>query len=200
MSTISVITPTIGRPSLKVMLDGLLPQLEVGDEVLIVGDGPQPAAKQLVDSLRSPFIKYWEHGPIWNYGNPQRNLAISVAKGDYIMFLDDDDRIEPKAIDIIKKAISENPGRIFMFKMDHVGHLLWREPKVVSGNISGQMFVCPNLKGRIGTWSSRYAADFDFITGTIALYPEERNIIIWKEEKTTVQGLAGLHVKAWRTS
>lgn len=192
LPTISIITPTIGRDSLKVMLDGLLPQIEDGDEVLIIGDGPQPNAKKIVDDLSSPRIRYWETPPIKNYGNPQRNEAIALANGDYLMFVDDDDTVDPNAISTIKNAAANNPGIPLMFKMLHAGYnILWDIPQVAYGHVSGQMFVLPNVKGKIGTWSGKYGADFDFITSTLALYPEGVGAVKFLEEIITVQGYAG---------
>ncbi len=192
MPSISIITPTIGRDSLKSMLDGLLPQLEAGDEVLIIGDGPQPNAKTIVDSLASPFIQYWETEPIRNYGNPQRNEAIARSKGDYLMFVDDDDTVDSHAVCTVRKAAKEFPGIPLMFKMLHNGHIiLWDVPQVAYGHVSGQMFVTPNVKGKVGTWSGKYGADFDFMTSTLALYPEGTAAVKFLEDVITIQGYAG---------
>lgn len=189
MTTVSIITPTIGRDSLKTMLDKLVPQLEDGDEVLVIGDGPQPNAKHIIDLVGDPLVKYSELGPIWNYGNPQRNLGIEQAKGDYIMFVDDDDVPCPDAIQAIKQAAQEFPGKPFMFRMQHPGLLLWRDTEVRMRNVSGQMFVPPNDKAKIGRWSGRYEADYDFITTTLGFYPE--NSLVWRQELITIQGFAG---------
>ena len=192
MPSISIITPTIGRDSLKSMLEGLLPQLADGDEVLIIGDGPQPNAKLIVEGLASPFIQYWESPLIRNYGNPQRNEAITKAKGDYLMFVDDDDTVDSQAIRTVKKAAKEFPDIPLMFKMLHNGHaILWDIPQVAYGHVSGQMFVTPNVKGKIGTWSGKYGADFDFMTSTLALYPEGAAAVKFLEDVITIQGYAG---------
>lgn len=190
--SIAIITPTIGRHSLKSMLDGLLPQLSRGDEVLIVGDGPQPNAKSIVDGLASPFIQYWETPFVGNYGNPQRNEAIAKATADYLMFVDDDDTVEAEAIGYVRKGAAENPGVPLMFKMLYDGYrILWDSPHVACGHVSGQMFVVPNVKGKIGTWSGKYAADFDFMMSTLALYPEGTGAVKFLEDMITIQGLAG---------
>ena len=41
---LTVITPTIGRASLRATLDSIAPQLLDGDEHLVIGDGMQPPA------------------------------------------------------------------------------------------------------------------------------------------------------------
>jgi len=190
--TVSIITPTIGRDSLKVMLSGLLPQLSQGDEVLIIGDGPQPNAKKIVDEIASAFITYWESPPIRNYGNPQRNEAIARAKASHIMFVDDDDTVKPTAIATVKKCLAKHPDDPMMFRMLYGGQkVIWQARKIEVGNVSGQMFITPNVKGRVGTWSGKYTADFDFITSTVALYPKGIKGVRFVNEVITVQGLAG---------
>jgi len=89
--TFTIVTPTIGRPTLKRTLDTIVPQLRDGDEMLVVGDGPQPAAYEMVRQLNSPLVHYWEYGPVFNYGNPQRNIAIERATAQWLHFIDDDD-------------------------------------------------------------------------------------------------------------
>jgi len=186
---ISVITPTIGRDSLRTMLDALVPQLEDGDEAIIVGDGPQPNAQRIVESYRNSRLIYLEQGPIRNYGNPQRNLAIKMAKGDYLFFVDDDDVPLKDCVKGVKAIASRNPGRPFMFRMYHGPGLLWETNEIRGGNISGQMFIPPNKPELLGEWSGKYAADYDFITSTLAKYPE--GALMWRGEIVVHQGCAG---------
>lgn len=191
MASIGIIIPTIGRQSLRTMLDRLLPQLATEDRVMIVGDGPQPVAKAIVDSLSSSLIHYLEHGPIRNYGNPQRNLAIEESGSDYVMFVDDDDLPSPHAVKAVKEAIAAHPGLPLMFRMRGPYHILWRVKRVEVCNVSGQMFVAPNVKDRIGRWSGRYEADLDFIKSTLALYPRKEQAVVWKEDIICTQGYVG---------
>lgn len=191
--TLSIITPTLGRESLKAMLDSLLPQLTQGDEVLVIGDGPRPRAGEICASYGNPIIKYWEIPLVMNFGNPQRNEAIKIAKCTHIHFLDDDDRSVDGAIATIKKVAAEFPGRPLMFKMPYSNSnsIIWRNPVVQVANVSGQMFVVPNDKGRLGKWSGKYAADYDFISSTCLLYPDKENSVVWRDEIIAQQGLAG---------
>lgn len=191
MPSVSVITPAIGRESLGIMLRNLVPQLSAGDEALVIGDGPQPVSSRIASEQNSPYVRYWEHAPIFNYGNPQRNAAIADAKGDYLLFVDDDDDVLPEAILRLKQAAAMHPGRPLMFKMRHLNRLLWASASVGLGNVSGQMFVTPNIKGRLGRWSGKYAADYDFITSTLAFYPGGEQAIVWREEILVVQGYVG---------
>jgi glycosyltransferase involved in cell wall biosynthesis len=191
MTRLSIITPTIGRASLRTMLSGLLPQLESTDEVFVIGDGDQPKAREIVKELASPLIQYWEIPLIRNFGNPQRNEAIKVAKGDYLCFVDDDDRVHPNYASVIKDLAGKNPGRPLMVRMKAFCGILWRDKNPSFGNMSGQMFVPPNVPDRLGKWSGKYEADFDFIWSTLNKYPDRERSIVWGEEVIVSQGWAG---------
>lgn len=200
-ASITIITPTIGRESLRKMLDVLVPQLLPSDEVIVIGDGPQPVAENIVRSFDRSEICYLEHGPIRNYGNPQRNLAISMARGKYIHFVDDDDVPALHALESIRRAAAEaesnGPPMPLMFRIHHgLAGEIWKTPSFAIGNVSGQMFVTPNVPGRLGRWSGAYAADFDFIATTVACYPEGESAIRWREENICTQGYAGTHPDA----
>ena len=188
--SITVITPTIGRASLRTMLEQLGPQLGEGDECLVLGDGPQPAAGHIVAGIANPRVQYIEHPEVRNWGNPQRNAAITRAKGDLLMFVDDDDQVLRDGVETIRRIGAEHPGRPLMFRIRHMESLIWRTPVVEYANVSGQMFIAPNVPTRVGRWSDAYGADFDYITSTLALYSEGANALVWREEITTIQGLA----------
>jgi len=189
MPSLTIITPTIGRPSLALMLAALVPQLQEDDECLVLGDGPQPAAEQVIAEVKSTRIRYVEHALVRNWGNPQRNTAIDMANGDLLVFIDDDDCPLPEGINTIRRVATQYPGRPLMFRMRHQGLLLPQSRTLVMGNMSGQMFVAPNVPGRIGRWSDRYAADFDYIETTMKHYNLED--LVWRDEITTVQGFQG---------
>ena len=173
------------------MLKHLVPQLRELDEALVIGDGPQPISARISSVQQSPLVRYWEHPPVFNYGNPQRNAAIAEAKGDYLLFVDDDDDVLPGGILTLKQVAAMHPGRPLMFKMRHLRKLLWERAFIGLGNVSGQMFVTPNVKGRVGRWSDKYAADYDFIRSTLALYPKGDSAVVWREEILVVQGFVG---------
>jgi glycosyltransferase involved in cell wall biosynthesis len=192
LSTFSIITPTLGRESLKTMLDSVLPQIMDRDEVIVIGDGPQPRAKEICKAAKSSRVTYYEVPFTGNYGNPARNDAIQKAKGTHLFFVDDDDVVLPEAIPAMRRAADKHPGVPLVFKMHHqlIG-IIYRSYRVAYGDISGQMFVVPNVKGKLGRWSGRYSADFDFITSTLALYPKKENSAVFLEEVTVKMGYSG---------
>lgn len=192
LPSLTVITPTVGRPSLERTLDSLVGQLHAGDEWLVVGDGPQPTAREAVERVQSrttATVRYLEHGPTGRWGNAQRQHAMSMAGGDYLWFVDDDDMAAAGAVQAIRQAIAEHPGHGFMFRMDTtsladstVGLVLWK----VAGDlrwrgVGGPMFVAPNDPQRLGRWDTDvYAQDWPYIRDTVRCYPD--GWLVWRPE------------------
>jgi glycosyltransferase involved in cell wall biosynthesis len=176
MLTLSIIIPTAGRPTLDRTVETLLPQVHEGDQVLVVGDGEQPRAQQLVCGLPSPPWHYFEYGPTRDTGKSQREFAIARATGNYVCFMDDDDIFTENALATIRRRAGEHPGRLLMFRMeDRFGAILWTLPTLTYGNVGAPMIVAPNAPGKLGHWE---VDDFQFITATAALQREP----VWLED------------------
>lgn len=138
---ISYIIPTIRRDTLKRTLDSI--QKREGDEVIVVEDWP----------------------PTGMWGNPQRNLGMSKATGDYLAFIDDDDYYVPEHRELQEQTIRENPNKPILFQMQYPnGDVLWKEKKVIPGNIATGMILVPNFPERLYHWKDgRNMADFIFV-------------------------------------
>ncbi len=169
--TVSVIVPTRDRQEELVRaLASVAPQLHPGDEVVVVADATG------------------------DWGATPRTSAMNRAAGDYLVFLDDDDVLVPDALESVRRAVAENPNRPHLFRMKRgpQGDLLPGPREIGTGNVSSQMFVCPNDPARFGTWTTRYEGDHDFIRGTIANYPE--GALVWRDEVLAVWRPASGHV------
>jgi glycosyltransferase involved in cell wall biosynthesis len=182
--SICVITPTIGRPTLRQTLESGT-GLSQGDEWLIMADGPQPdAIVSLAGVKLACGVKFIEsENKTGDYGNSLRDEAMSIATQDYFIFLDDDDVFAPNAIQIIKREIAEHHPRPLMFRMiNGNGELLWGSRDITPGNIGGSMFCCPNTPGKLGTWANGagHQSDLHFIEETLKLYgPGWRQNLFW---------------------
>lgn len=92
----STIIPTIGRPSLARAVESVLQQQVAGAEfeVIVVNDSGaplSPAAWQSSDRVRLLHTRRHER-------SVARNTGAAIARGRYLHFLDDDDWLEPGAL------------------------------------------------------------------------------------------------------
>jgi glycosyltransferase involved in cell wall biosynthesis len=142
-------------------------------EVIVVSDGPQPAAKAIVEKESSswPSIMFVTGPRTNNWGNAQRMEGISRAAGDYLVFIDDDDVHRRGAFRNLRKAVARHPGRIIIFRMNRNGEILWRLPEICLENLGTPQILVPNLPDKLGSWVSpdRYESDFDFLNQCVEL-------------------------------
>ena len=183
---LSIIVPTRDpqRP-LASCLDTVVRQpLHEGDEVLVVGDttdGPLPEIEATVKQFGPQFRYLSLAGEVHDYGHSQAQYAMSQARGDWLVFNDDDDVFTVGAFDAIRKAIAElSEPRPILFKfLTHYGYLVWDRKVIEQGHIGGHCIVCPNIPERLGVWTPRYEGDFDFIRSTLDLWPADA--VVWNK-------------------
>lgn len=165
MATLSVILPTCGRPTLSASIACLLPQLEAGDELLVVGDeaqGRQPYARGLcrlaLGETRGSVVYVATDVPGSVFGNGQRDAGLRIAKGSHLCFLDDDDVYRPEALSRFRDAADLAPHAVHVFKAEwgpghHAhGYVLWRDRAFVEQNVATPMVVYPNDRGHMPLW------------------------------------------------
>jgi len=161
MTTLSLLVVTSGRPTLSRTLAGLIPQLRAGDEVLIDVNDDAP------------------------WGHRARNRLMPRAKGDFLVFVDDDDLYAADALKTIRRSADARPDRMHVFRMlldergPRHGTIVWGRRRIAEGNVSTAMVAVPNLPDALGTWGDRYAGDCDFVTETadslgIRMFPTSR--------------------------
>lgn len=157
--TFSIIIPTTGRPTLaravaSIQNAGLAP----GDEVLIEADQTE------------------------DFGATPRNRGMEKARGDWLLFLDDDDTYLPGVFGQVRLILETGPPRPHLFRIHHSqtpGGILWKEKEIRFGNVSTQMLVVPNTPSKLGRWSPQRGSDYSFLTSTLNHYPEGP---VWREE------------------
>ena len=170
---LSIIVPTHDGDGLDALFDSVADQLMLGDEVLVVWDtfDNMPKSNPLPEWAREIWLDTGHH--CW--GHCQINYGMAHARGDYLMFIDDDDCVPDGALDAIRRAIAEqDPPRPLMFKFWSRRHnaYLPQGYYVRESAIGGHAMVVPNVTGRLGRWGERYAGDYDFIQSTLDLWPE----------------------------
>lgn len=128
--SVSVIIPTfnrvdfLGRAMASVFAQSLLP-----DELLVVDDGSDDGTKSLVAGITqaAPLpVRYIYQN---NRGaSAARNLGVKEAGGDFLCFLDSDDRWDRKKIAIQKKTLQSEPEVL----ISHTGERWFRNGKQVN--------------------------------------------------------------------
>jgi glycosyltransferase involved in cell wall biosynthesis len=170
VTTFTVILPSAGRSTAIRTLRSVLEQLEPGDEVIVLRDDSGDA------------------------GDTPRNDAMPRARGTHLLFMDDDDVYVPDALAKMRRFADENPGRIGIFKLQYAaGNHRWVEPVLRYKNVSTQMFLVPNVPGKLGRWGrrERTAGDFVFIEETARLQGEpvfvDEVTVLARPERSTLK-------------
>ena len=148
MATFSIIVGTAGRKTLRRTLKSITSQLEPGDEIMLLRDDSGDA------------------------GDTPRNQSMHRAAGTHLLFMDDDDVYVPGAFAKMRRFADEHPGRIGIFRMEYTsGPKRWRVPELRNRNVSTQIFLVPNVPGKLGVWEHRGTVhgDYTFIEETARL-------------------------------
>ncbi len=106
---VSVVIPTYNRPDfLTKTLKSIIEQTYPNMEIIVVSNGISKNNKKAAKELNDPRIIYVDQE---NSGGPAspRNHGISIAKGQYVAFCDDDDLWISDKIEKQTKALEENP-------------------------------------------------------------------------------------------
>lgn len=189
---LSIIVPTMGRPSIERCVLSYLPQMHPGDELIVVGDeidGPLIATPALLEKY-APLVRYvpTNHGE-HSFGHREIGTGLDLARGDYILGNDDDDVATPNALVGIRAVISqlERPTPLLFKYRSYHGPIYWSEGGcLVEGQIGGHCLVTPNLPGRVGRYTDRYAGDYDMIMDTLSRWgtpedPQGLNSALWAD-------------------
>lgn len=85
-------------------------------EIVVLDDSPEASAEALVTGLCDERIHY-HHMKTPSGGRPARvrNRGLDLARGQYLYFLDDDDRVFPGALDALAYALDQHPKRAVAF-------------------------------------------------------------------------------------
>jgi glycosyltransferase involved in cell wall biosynthesis len=108
---VSVITPTFRRPAeLVEAVRSALDQRGVSVEVRVLDDSPERSAAEPIAQLADPRVTYGAFDPPTG-GRPARvrNAAWPHAKGRFLHFLDDDDRVCAGGYRVLADALDANP-------------------------------------------------------------------------------------------
>jgi glycosyltransferase involved in cell wall biosynthesis len=118
MTLVSVITPTWQRHQL--LLNRCIPsvwaQTYPNVQHVVCSDGPDPVLRGLLADADVTYAEAPHHDEHrMNFGSRARNNALARANGDYIAYLDDDNAWRPDHLDLLVKALDDNPAAGFAY-------------------------------------------------------------------------------------
>ncbi len=107
---ISIVITTYNRSHfLAESLSSAINQTFPATEIIVVDDGSTDDTREVVNNFRENTIRYIKNSV--NLGRPEaRNRGILEAKGKYILWLDDDDVMEPMIVEEYHKIIDMIPN------------------------------------------------------------------------------------------
>ena len=123
---VSVVMPTFRRPELLAeAVDSVLAQTGLSLEVIVLDDSPEGSAAEVIAQINDPRIRYVLR-TVPSRGKPAivRNEGARIARGRFVHFLDDDDRVPLGVYSAALDAFAENPncgvlfGRVESFGED----------------------------------------------------------------------------------
>jgi len=172
---LSVVIPTIGRPSLTRTLDSLDAQPESdGLEVLIVGDtysGESAELREAREHIRDDRDEdryHWigHNGGIHCFGQPQRTAGAREASAPWVWFSQDDNIGAQGGLAAIKLAIAEQeqPRPLFFRWRAPWRQIIWSVPTLAHGNIDADCLVFPRDIAHQVVWGLSYEGDFEAAT------------------------------------
>lgn len=192
---ITVIIPTCGRETLQDTLVSVRSQFDYRYEkyeadrveLLVVADTHRGTfgnqLKGVPEMCKEYYAQYIEHdGGMHCWGHPQRNYGQSIARGEWIIWIQDDDVYSDCAFRSLLRVAktSENQsgfwGVILSQTLTWQAGVVWREKELWEGNIDANCIFAPNIPERLGKWTDRYNGDFDFIRDTCEKW---NNKILW---------------------
>ena len=101
----SVIIPLYNRPGeIKELLESLTKQTYHNFEVLVIEDGSEKDAREIVESFKSKLQVFYFYKPNSGPG-PSRNYGCARAKGDYFVIFDSDCIIPPDYLQVVNNVL-----------------------------------------------------------------------------------------------
>lgn len=120
---ISIITPTTGNPKLRDLLESLQAQTHTHFEHLLVVDGPEHQAAvedMLADVPSSPkrfvFQLPFATGKYSFFGHKIYAAIPQLARGQYVMFLDEDNTLEPNHLETFAARGVHHPDWMYSLR------------------------------------------------------------------------------------
>ncbi len=142
---VSVITPTRNRAhKLMRSLTSLFSQTHENLELILVDDNSEDDTPELASSLNDQRLRYirlpQSVGPA-----AARNIGLAAARGDFVSFLDDDDEIFPRKLQLQLEKFADSSPRVGLvycgasFLLEEEGRKVIDLLPALKGQVYGEM-------------------------------------------------------------
>ena len=169
---LAVVIPTVGRATLVRTLDSLDGRAERDLlEVFVVADthggltSDLEQARDHVRSERDSAVFHWREydAGLHCWGHPQRMLGGRSATAPFVWYTQDDNAAAEGAATAILGAIAHQAhARPLFFRwLSPWRETIWRDQRLLLGNIDADCLVLPKRVAQQVTWGLRYEGDFD---------------------------------------
>ena len=186
---VSIVTPTWGRYGK--LLDRCVPSVAAQTyplvEHVIVSDGPDcDLADVLPNHECQTFLQLDGHDPMARWGHWARQRGLELARGEYIGYCDDDDKLLPEHCALLVAALEANPGAGFAYGRALLGggSVIGCDPPAYCNIGTPQMFHRRSILD-VATWEqSQPSIDWDLVdrwmrAGIGWVYVPETTCEIW---------------------
>jgi glycosyltransferase involved in cell wall biosynthesis len=109
--SISIIVPTLNRPNKLILLLDMLTKICQDEEIIVVDDSKNSQEEELKNRYLRDIV-YIHRGEKLGVSSA-RNEGGKISKGDYLIFLDDDDEVTECWISDFSSCLIENPDWVF---------------------------------------------------------------------------------------
>lgn len=166
---VSIIMATYNRAHLiEETLDSILNQSYKNWECLIIDDGSTDKTKDILLPilLKDSRFKYYERNKFHKKGLPGcRNQGLELAKGDYIIFFDDDDIVHPANLKICTEILTDKDLYFCRYE---------KEP--FQNNLNPNTLMSDNV------FTSEFVTINDLENIVIGILPFASCTVLWKKE------------------
>jgi glycosyltransferase involved in cell wall biosynthesis len=162
---VTVITPTYRRlDKLKEAMACVRSQTYPRWEHIIVSDGFDPQVQNLVASVADAAVQYHHTRHISVMGNYQRNTALLYATGEFVLYLDDDNLIEPHCLATMVSGFQSDDIGYVVAPIRYGGGMKQPKPGFRYREIDLLNYmVRRRLVERVGGQSADHSADYFLI-------------------------------------
>ena len=143
---VSLVVPVYkSEATLPGCVESLLGQTEKDLEILLVDDGSPDNCPKLCDELAGKDARIRVIHKVNGGVSSARNAGIEEARGEYLLFVDSDDSVEPDMVSKLLKGIEHADIAVCGYHHHYLGRDVQKVP-VVSGKTGAENFL--QLYGR----------------------------------------------------